>query len=83
MIRRKLAHDSFYEAVFAQDGQHVERLVPPRSTPATLVREVAAKIVDSPSGLLIVVGQNGGVNAVITLHDILRAQTNFANNQQD
>lgn len=158
MISRKLAHESFYEEVLAQDGQHVERLVPPRSlrtwmelpsarianfspvvitdlapdalrafmaghthdrfpvvvdgsltgvltrkeatdalaesrpprlepavtcTPATPVREVAAKIVDSPSGLVIIVGKNGGVNAVITLHDILRNQMNFAQNQQD
>jgi CIC family chloride channel protein len=158
MISRRLSHESFYETVLAQDGQHVERLVPPRSlrtwmelpaarianfspvivndtspealrtflashahdrfpvvtdtrlagvltrkeavaaltsgrapalepavtcSPATPVREVAAKIVDSPSGLVIVVGPNGGVNAVITLHDLLRAQMNFADRQQD
>jgi len=47
------------------------------------VREVATKIVDSPSGLIILVGKNGGVNAVVTMHDILRAQMSFANNQQD
>jgi len=158
MISRRITPESFYEAVLAQDGQHVEKLVPPRSlrtwmelpsarianftpfvitdlapdalrdflaghahhrfpvvandqligvltrqeatasltearppvlelavtcTPATAVREVAAMIVDSPSGLIIVVGKNGGVNAVVTMHDILRAQMNFANNQQD
>jgi CBS domain-containing protein len=52
-------------------------------TPATPVREVAARIVDSPSRLIVLVGQNGGVNAVITMHDILRIQMNFANDQQD
>ena len=158
MISRRITHESFYEAVLAQDGQHVERLVPPRSlrtwmelpsvrianfspliitdlapgavrsflaahphdrfpvvqndrlagvltrkaaiealaeghapvlesavtcTLATPVREVAARIMDSPSGLIILLGKNGGVNAVITLHDILRAQMSFANNQQD
>lgn len=158
MISRRITPESFYETVLAQDGQHVERLVPPRSlrtwmelpsarianfspvvitdlAPAALrdsmaghahdrfpvvvagrltgvltrqealealaesrppvlepavtcapdaaVREVAAKIVDSPSGLIILVGKNGGVNALITLHDILRAQMNLANNQQD
>jgi len=158
IIARRLAHDNFYEAVLAQDGQNVERLVPPRNlrtwmelaaarianfhplvvtdlepaalreflsthphdrfpvvmrgqlagvltrkeavealtesrtpvlepavtcTPATPVRAVATNIVDSPSGLIVVIGKNGGVNAVITLHDILRAQMNFANNQQD
>ena len=158
MISRKITHESFYETVLAQDGQHVERLVPPRSlrtwmelpaarianfsplvisdlapealrnflrdhphdrfpvvvdgrlagvltrtaavdalaqgrppvlepavtlTPATPVREVAARIVDSPSGLIVVVGPNGGANAVITMHDILRIQMNFANDQQD
>lgn len=158
LIARRLAHENFYEAVLAQDGQHVERLVPPRSLrtwmelpvarianfaplvvtdlapaplrafldghghdrfpvvldgrlagvltrqeavaaltesrapvpeaavtcpPATTVREVAAMIVESPSGLIVLVGKNGGVNAVVTMHDLLRAQMNFANDQQD
>lgn len=158
MISRRINHESFYETVLAQDGQHVERLVPPRSlrtwmelpaarianfspvvvtdpspdalrvflashphdrfpvvtdnrlagvvtrqeavaalaagrspalepavtcSPATPVREVATRIVDSPSGLVIVVGPNGGVNAVITMHDLLRAQMNLADRQQD
>ena len=158
LISRRMTRENFYEAVLAQDGQHVEHLVPPRSlrtwmelpsarianftptviadltpgamqeflaghthdrfpvitdgrlagvltrqeavaalaesrapvlepavscTPATPVREVATKIVDSPSGLVVLVGKNGGVNAIITMHDILRAQMNFANNQQD
>ena len=30
-VSRKMTHENFYEAVLAQDGQHVERLVPPRS----------------------------------------------------
>ena len=51
--------------------------------PATPVREVANKIVDSPSGLVILVNQPGNVIGVITMHDILRAQMHFANNQQD
>lgn len=158
IISRRMAHENFYEAVLAQDGQQVDRLVPPRNlrtwmelpsarianfsplvitdlapdalrgflanhvhnrfpvvaegrlvgvltrqeatqallearaavlenavacTPATTVRKVAAMIVDSPSGLVVVVGKNGGVNAVITMHDILRAQMGFADNQQD
>jgi len=157
-ISRKMNQESFYEEILAQDGQHMQRIVPPRSlrnwmelpsarianfnpfvvtdlspaalreflnghahdrfpvveagrltgvltrkeavealnearapvlepavtcTLATSVREVATKIVDSPSGLIIILGKNGGVNAVITMHDILRAQMNFANNQQD
>ena len=161
MISRKLSHENFYDAVLAQDGQHVERLVPPRSLrtwmelpvarianfspfvvrdlgpgalreflqthshdrfpvvdhdhlaglltrreaevalaaarapvlePAitcranTPLREVADLIVSSPSGLLVVqdeVGSNGRVVAVITMHDILRAQKIFAREQQD
>ena len=158
IIARRMSHENFYEAVLAQDGQHVERIVPPRSlrtwmelpsarianftvlsltslnpdvvrkivteqeymrypviiggnllgvltrhealhaldesrppvlesavtcTPTTPVREVAAKIVDSPSGLIILIDQPGSVIGVITMHDILRAQMNFANNQQD
>jgi CIC family chloride channel protein len=31
MIGRRLTHENFYEAVLAQDGQHIDRLVPPRS----------------------------------------------------
>lgn len=31
LIARRLIHDNFYEEVLAQDGQHVERLIPPRS----------------------------------------------------
>jgi CIC family chloride channel protein len=31
MVSRMVTHENFYEAVLAQDGQHVERLVPPRS----------------------------------------------------
>jgi CIC family chloride channel protein len=31
MISRKMNRESFYETALAQDGQHVERLVPPRS----------------------------------------------------
>lgn len=158
VISRRMRHESFYEEILAQDGQHADRLVPPRSlrnwmelpaarianfsphvvtdlasdtlrtflsshphdrfpvviesklagvltrkeavdalaagrapvlepaatcSPAATVREVAASIVDSPSGLIVVVGKNGGVNAVLTMHDILRAQMNFANSQQD
>lgn len=158
IIARRMSHENFYEAVLAQDGQHVERIVPPRSlrtwmelpsarianfapiivgdlapdvlrktmderphtrfpvvitgrltgvltrnealqaleesrppvlepavtcTPATSVREVATKIVDSHSGLIVIVDQPGAVIGVITMHDILRAQMNFANNQQD
>ncbi len=158
IIARRMSHENFYEAVLAQDGQHVEHIVPPRSlrtwmelpsarianftpqvikdlapaplkttlaerehtrfpvvidgqltgvltrsealqalhdarppvlepavtcAPTTPVREVATKIVDSPSGLIILIDQPGSVIGVITLHDILRAQMNFANNQQD
>lgn len=158
IIGRRLAHENFYEAVLAQDGQHVGQLVPPRSlrtwmelpsarianfspiivadlsptavhefmaghgherfpvvqegkllgvltrkealaavaagrpftiepavtcTPATPVRDVATQIVESPSGLVILIGRNGGVNGIITMHDILRAQMGFANSQQD
>jgi CIC family chloride channel protein len=158
VISRRMAHENFYEAVLAQDGQHVERLVPPRSlrtwmelpsarianftptviadlsmenlrkfistetharfpvvvenalvgvltrsealaaldewrapvlevavtcSPATPVRDVASKIVDSPSGLIVVVDQANVVIGVITMHDLLRAQMNFANDQQD
>ena len=161
MISRKLSHENFYDAVLAQDGQHVERLVPPRSLrtwmelpvarianfspfvvrdleptalreflkthshdrfpvvdhdrltglltrreaesalaanlapvlepavtcrPDTPLREVADLIVGSPSGLLVVqdeVGATGRVIAVITMHDILRAQKAFARDQQD
>jgi len=31
LISRRLDHENFYEAVLRQDGQHVERLIPPRS----------------------------------------------------
>jgi CBS domain-containing protein len=43
-------------------------------------------MVGSPSGLLVVqdeIGATGRVIAVITLHDILRAQKMFARDQQD
>lgn len=158
IISRRMSHENFYEAVLAQDGQHVERLVPPRSLrtwmelpsarianfsplvisdltqdalrkitteqphsrfpvvlegrlcgvltrvealnalkesrppafepavtclPSTFVRDVANKIVDSPSGLIVLIDQPGNVIGVITMHDLLRAQMNFANNQQD
>jgi CIC family chloride channel protein len=158
IISRRLNHENFYEAVLAQDGAHVDHLVPPRNLrtwmelpaarianftpsvirdlapdrlqeflavnphdrfpvvqsgrlagvltrteaeaalaanrtpvlepavacpPATAVREVATRIVESPSGFIVIVGPNGGVNAIITMHDLLRAQMNFANNQQD
>jgi CIC family chloride channel protein len=158
MISRRITQESFYETVLAQDGQHVERLVPPRSlrnwmelpsarianfspivvrdltpeaireflagqdhsrfpalvdgrlsgvltrtealaalaasravvlesvvscTPTTSVRDVAAKIVDSPSGIIVLVDQSENVIGVITMHDLLRAQMNFARNQED
>jgi CIC family chloride channel protein len=160
-ISRKLDHESFYEAVLAQDGQHVERLVPPRSlrtwmelpvarianfspvtahdltptvlrqfldthlhdrfpvvtegrlvgvltraeagaalsanrpptlesavtgTADTALREVGQRIVNSPSGLFVLqdkIEDSGKVIGVVTLHDILRAQMNFARDQQD
>jgi CIC family chloride channel protein len=159
MISRKLSHESFYETVLAQDGQHVERIVPPRSLrnwmelpsarianftpviysdtgpdglaallkhsshervpvvkdgrlagvitrreglaasnstrepalekavtclPTTPVREVADQIVNSPSGLIVLLDKpEGGVIGVITMHDLLRAQMAFARDQQD
>jgi CIC family chloride channel protein len=158
VIARRLAHESFYDTVLAQDGQHVERLVPPRSlrgwmelpagrianfspviatdlsapalrellgrhphsrfpvsvdgrlagvltrpaaeaalaagrapeleapatcTPADSVRAVADRIVNSPSGLLVVVDPaGGGPIGVVTLHDLLRAQMDFAREPQ-
>lgn len=30
LISRRLNHDNFYEEVLAQDGQHIERIAPPR-----------------------------------------------------
>ena len=153
MISRRITHESFYETVLAQDDQHVEHLVPPRSLrnwmelsstrianfspvvardlaagavrellanqghsrfpavsdgrltgvltrtealaalaatrpPVTCkatasVREVAEKIVDSPSGIIILVDQSGNAMGVITMHHLLRAQRNFARNQED
>ncbi len=160
-ISRRLARENLYEAVLAQDGHHLERIVPPRSlrtwmqlpvarianfspivvrdlgpdalrdwlkahtqtrfpvverdcltgvltrreaeialaagrapvlepavtcVAATPLREVADLIVGSPSGLLVVqdeAGPAGRVIAVITMHDILRAQKIFARDQQD
>lgn len=157
MISRRITRGGFYETVLAQDGQHVERLVPPRSlrtwmelpaarianfapvvsrglapdavqellaggtysrfpavidgrlagvltrnealdalaesrppklepvvtcTPATTVREVAAQIVDSPSGIIVLIDRPGNVIGVVTMHDLLRAQMNFASNQE-
>ncbi len=52
-------------------------------TPATLVRDVASEIVNSPSGIMVLIDQTGNAIGVITLHDILRAQKAFADNQQD
>jgi CIC family chloride channel protein len=158
IVARRMSHENFYEAVLAQDGQHVDKIVPPRSlrtwmelpsarianftpymisdlapeavrkamaeqphtrfpvvvdgrltgvlthsealkalagtrapvlepavtcTPTTPVRDIATKIVDSPSGLVILLDQPGNVIGVITMHDILRAQMHFANDQQD
>lgn len=54
--------------------------------PNTPLREVADLIVGSPSGILVVqdeVGATGRVIAVITMHDILRAQKIFARELQD
>jgi chloride channel protein, CIC family len=54
------------------------------SMPDTSIREVAARIVGSPSGLLVVLDRpDGSVVGVITMHDLLRAQLAFARDQQD
>jgi CIC family chloride channel protein len=159
VVSRRLTAENFYEAVLAQDGQHVERLVPPRTLrtwmelpvarianfspivvrdlsatglselltaqahdrfpvvtddrlagvlerreaeaalaaqrapvlrPAvscladTSLREVADLLVNAPSGLLVLQdksGVGGRVIGVVTLHDILRAQKMFAQDQ--
>ena len=161
IVGRRMARENFYEAVLAQDGQHVEQLVPPRSLrtwmelpvarianfsplvvhdlaadplrgflaehphdrfpvvndgglqgvltrreadvalaegrlphlelvvacrPDTSLREVVDLVVGSPSGILVLqdeVGPQGRVIGVVTMHDILRAQKNFARDQQD
>jgi CIC family chloride channel protein len=158
LISRRITHESFYEAVLAQDGQHVDKLIPPRSLrtwmglpaarianfsplvvtnlepgamrefltrhprdrypvfvqdrlegvlnreegmkalaesrpprlepavtclPGDPVRTVGERIVNSPSGIIVVIDEPGNVIGVITLHDILRAQMEFAQNQQD
>jgi CIC family chloride channel protein len=54
--------------------------------PDSSLREVADLIVGSPSGLLVlldVTGKDGRVVGLITTHDILRAQKNFAREQED
>ncbi len=159
MISRKMTRENFYETVLAQDGQHVDRIVPPRSlrtwmelpvariakftpivahdlaapalrellerntldrfpvvvdgrlagvltrreaqaavtsqrdpvleaavtcVPGASVREVASQIVNSPSGLIVLLDRpDGGVIGVVTMHDLLRAQMAFAKDQQD
>lgn len=158
IISRRITQGNFYENVLAQDGQHVERLVPPRSlrnwmelscarianftpltirdltpgalkaflagnscgrfpvvlegrlagvltraealaalggsrapvlepavtcTPTASVREVATKIVESPSGLIVLTDQSENPIGIITMHDLLRAQMNYARNQED
>jgi len=160
VISRKMSHENFYEAVLAQDDQHVDKLVPPRNlrswmevpaarignfspiiatdlsaeglrslvdrdsharfpvwvdgtmagvltrtealaalaarrapllevavscTPATPIRDVANQIVNSPSGLIVIIDKSpaGNVIGVITMHGLLRAQLAFARDQQD
>ena len=158
LISRRMCHANFYEEALAQDGQQVERLVPPRSlrtwmelpvarianfTPTavtdlatealakqlrerayerfpvvqdgrllgvltrreaesalaaarapvlegavtcpaeTSLKEAGRLIVNSPSGILVIVDGAGGVIGLVTLHDMLRAQMSFAQAQQD
>ncbi len=160
-ISRRITPHNFYEEVLAQDGQHVERIVPPRSLrtwmelpaarianfspvlasdlapealrtlfashrherfpvvadgvllgvverraaeaalkgdlPApiepvascvaeTPLREVQAKLIESPGQLAVVLdkaGPEGRVVGVVTLHDLLRAEMLFAKEQEE
>ena len=158
VISRRMEKENFYEAVLAQDGQHVERLVPPRNLrtwmelpaarianfspatatdlspaglqallaahpyerfpvvadgrlagvitrsdaaqaatgtppvvadavsgpPDTPLRDVAQRIVATPHGVFFLTdAASGRLLGLITLHDLLRAQMNAAQNQQD
>lgn len=160
-ISRQMTRQNFYDEVLAQDGQHVERLVPPRSlrtwmelpvarianfspvvvsdlgpgalrtllathrhsrfpvvkngrlvgvierraaelglaagqaprteaaalcTAETTLREVQARIIESPSQFAVVLdqtGPEGRVVGLLTLHDILRAEMLFAREQEE
>ena len=159
-ISRRITPHNFYEEVLAQDGQHVERIVPPRSLrtwmelpaarianfspviaqevgPAALrdlfaahrherfplvteagllgvierrsattalnanqpvpvepaavcstetpLREVQAKLIESPGQLAVLMdkpGPEGRLVALVTLHDLLRAEQIFAKEQE-
>ncbi len=159
IVGRRMNRENFYEAVLAQDGQHTDRLVPPRNlrtwmelpvarvanfspvvirdltpgavravlarapfvafpvecagapasiltrsaaeaalkagsaavpekavtcTPNTKLRDLAQRIVDSPGNLAVVVEPaNGHIIGLVTLHDLMRAQMDFAEQQQD
>jgi CIC family chloride channel protein len=49
LISRRMTHENFYETVLAQDGQHVERLVPPRDLRSWMGLPVARIANFSPS----------------------------------
>jgi len=44
----------------------------------TSIRDVEHKIVESPSGMLVVTSEDGRLLGVVTLHDLLRAEIAFA-----
>jgi CBS domain-containing protein len=49
--------------------------------PSATVHEVSREIVRSPSGMIVLQNQpRGRLIAIVTLHDLLRAQLDFANN---
>ncbi len=52
-------------------------------SPAGTVREAAARIVDSPSGLLVLTDENAHVLGLVTMHDLLRAQLALAAAQEE
>jgi CIC family chloride channel protein len=68
------------EAAMAAKERRVPRLTPAVSTePSQSVEGLQAKLIESDAGIVVLVDQlNGRVLGIVTLHDVLRAQTAMA-----
>jgi len=72
-LRGVLTRQRILESLFAKDTPEIQNVV--TCFPDQTVREVGDKFIQSPINVLVVVSrENGAIQGIITLHDLIRAQ---------
>jgi CIC family chloride channel protein len=76
LLRGIVTRQEIHESVLRKEPPEIQNVV--TCFPDQTVREIGDKFIESPNNVLIVVGRDsGGIQGIITLHDLIRAQASI------